>query len=68
MRIREFESELLKLVSVSSITYSRKPKGKVFELLVIYVHTTPDCCHVEMKPDCMKKQLAYYENLNKKES
>jgi hypothetical protein len=68
MNMREFESKLKKLTSVALITYSRKLKGKVFELDAIFVHTISGECHLKIAPDCMKKQLAYFENLSKKES
>jgi hypothetical protein len=68
MNMREFESKLKKLTSVASITYGRKLEGKVFELDAIFVHTISIECHLEVAPDCMKKQLAYFENLSKKES
>ncbi len=68
MRMREFESKLLKLASVTSITYSRRVEGKVFKLSRIYVHTGPKHCYLEDSPDCMEKHLAYFENLYKKES
>ena len=68
MRTREFESKLKKLTSVTSITYGKNLEGKVFKLRVIYVHTAPGQCHMETAPDCMKNQLAYFENLRKKES
>ena len=68
MTMKEFESELLKLASVTSITYARDLKGKIFKLAAVYVHTGLGQYHLEMEPDCMKNQLAYFENLRKKES
>jgi hypothetical protein len=68
MRTREFESKLKKLTSVTSITYGKNLEGKVFKLHAIYVHTAPGQCHMEMASDCMENQLAYFENLYKKES
>jgi hypothetical protein len=68
MRMREFESRLKKLTAVTTLTYGRNPVGKGFEFSAIYVHTGPGVCHLELESDCMEKQLAYFENLCKKES
>ena len=51
MTMKEFESELLKLASVTSITYARDLKGKIFKLAAVYVHTGLGQCHLEMAPD-----------------
>jgi hypothetical protein len=68
MRMREFESKLKKLTSVTLITYGRERKNEAFKLEQIFVHTAPGECHFEDSPDCMEKHLAYFENLYKKES
>jgi|GEM_PF-5426386 hypothetical protein len=68
MRMREFESRLKKLTTVTILTYGRKPVGKGFEFHQLYVHTGPGVCHLELGSDCMENQLAYFQKLCKKES
>ena len=68
MRMREFESKLKKLTSVRTITYQRDLIAGCFEITGIFVHYETGFCHLESAPDCMENQLAYFENLCKKES